>query len=500
MSVLVEPVALPQAAPNSVLDWKPKILDGAYYKEVEYAPIQQPTISLTGNTFAEFLVNSDMDYLLSRAHLDGAFTIPARAALKHNVHLGKHMMLSQIQITSTGGQTLLTLTQPVQVSQSMYLPNTKMDDFQTRNISQQGLAANTGLMRGEIIHPSQTEAAMSQAAGGGQAANVGSTYADSAEPGGYSIFPSAAGTSATPGVPSSNGLAPATAIGTVGQNAVLYYKFKLNLSDFKHTLLAIDRNIYGNRQLNIKFTFSPGAYWGYDITGAATPSLAGSADLLDVPVLDASSLKLYIPVQQNRRITDMMRMLVESDGFRMLVPETVCGYTSAITATGNAQITVQIPPNAGRRLLRCYVVANNPNAGSVRYSNTNWYNVCADGATDSAVLYSSIQTFLNTVPLQNASLNVNLGEDYRYLKNTLKGSAVGNQDVFRLFSFWVDNFTCSDHSLNWSSEDKDIGGLPLDKGYQYQVNVNNLVANTVYYVFYVVQKELVIDRSGMSIQ
>lgn len=483
---------------NSVLDYNPRALDQAYYKEVQIPPLSNPVISLTGTVPGQFVINADMQYLLEGAHVDFDLAVAARANLKHNAHLGKHVTVSNLQIQVNGGPLILNLTQPIQMSQSVYLPNTTSDDFMTRNIHSQGLAANTGIMRGEVIHPTCKSANMITAAGGGQSAGVGDEYADSANPGGYALMPNAAGTTATPGLPTNMGNCPATAIGTVGANAVFCAKYRLNLSDYKHTLLSLRRDIYGSKALTLNFTFNAGAYFGYDIIGAATPSLAGSADLLDVPVM--TNCYLYLPVQQNETLVNMSRVTVnQGEGIRMLVPETICGSTSQL-GVGTNSITCQIPQNSGKRLLRCYVVPNNPNAGTVRYSNNNWFPVCADGATDSAVLYSSIQTFLNTVPLQNSPLNVNIGEDYKYLKDTLKGSAVTNQDIYRLFSFWVDNFTSSNRSVNWCEEDKDLGGISLNKQMNYQVNVANLVANTYYYVFYVVQKELVIDRNGMRLE
>ena len=310
--------------------------------------------------------------------------------------------------------------------------------------------------------------------------------------------------------PATGELAMATLISTrsTAQN-VLCFRYRINLKDYKNTLFSCDKDLFFNRRMRLVVNFDGYYHWGARFTGATEAnyataySLAGAVNIPSGVNLTFQNLTLRLGLQSNETVASMVRQVVTTDGLRMLFPYTLCTNFTASTVSATTQQQFQVPINAslGQRLMRVYSAGFNGNNTGFAFCNP--CNAGSIGTAGANLLYSQIQTRLNARNLQDSPLDVTTYSDYRFMKDMLKGSAVINAEQHQLASFFVDNFTSGVRSADWDEHNTDLGGLNLKRpdgssvDYTYTLLINNLNANAVYYVFSVVQREMVITKDNV---
>lgn len=483
--------------------WSPAMLSGSYYKDFPALPIGGPPVfSLTASVKSKYKIPAEV-FNPGRSHVDFDFGIAATANLKRSLHLGKIMPIAQIKWTASNGQVLADC-QYVAQQTSIVLPNIKVEELQDRTLtcSRFSQATIDTCPYGELIHPVRKAHYMTQVDDGTQVMGSGSSYAFGANDGGHSLLPNLAGTAAAPGVPSSGEMAISTAVGSLAANIPVFFRVRVNFKDLVDSLFAYDKDLYfGPQETQLEITWRDTQHWGYQVTGAATPSLAGSAAITVAPaVLGTSGINVQIAQQQNPKICDNVKAVMSAGDFRMMVPMQEV-YVQALAAAATKQaISVPITASPGSRLLRCWTVVNNPNDGTVYMSNNNLDKQIGVAAGNTTVLYSAIRTALGSKYLQDNQLDAGKGEDYNWLREKLRGSAVIDWDTFRQFSFFVDNFTSGSKSYDWPEENKDLGGIPNDGSITYKVEVTlTNAAACVVYVLFTLQKTLTMTSSGPQI-
>lgn len=501
--------------------WSPAVLSNSQYKDFPALPVGgPPQISLLSTSKSKYKIPAEV-FNPGRSHIDIDFSVPTAVALKHNFHLGKIMPVSQILWRHPNG-TVLADCQYVAQQTSCVLPNLKIDEYASRTLTCSRFSQGTsnGCPYGEIIHPVKKPTYMIESAvdyksgdDGKQIVGSGSSYVFGGSDGGQSLLPNLAGTTATPGVPSTGELAVATSIGPIFQAGVMFIKCRINFKDLVESMLCIDKDMFfGPQETELEITWRDTQHWGFETTGLAatndasvTHSLAGSVPLSVVAALNSSApgggVAVQLATQLNPKIQDNVKAVWSSGDFSMLIPYQMVS-SNALTASATLQtVTVPISGSPGSRLLRCWTVVNNPNDGSVYMSSNNLDKRVGVATNNTTVLYNKIRTALGSRYLQDNSLDVAQGEDYNWLRDKLRGSAVMDWDTFRQFSFFVDNFTSGSRSIDWQEENKDLGGLPNDSGilsYKVEVTLTNAAACIVY-VLYTLQKTLRMTPSGPRI-
>jgi len=488
----------------SEFQWSPAMLSNSYYKNYPALPVGGPPVfNLTSQVKSKYKIPAEV-FNPGRSHIDFDFSVDSQANLKRSLHLGKVMPIAQLVWRHPNGQELARCEYVAQQT-SCVLPNLKLEEYSTRTLtcSRFDAASVANISFGELIHPVRKPHYMTQGDDGKGAMGSGSSYQFGANDGGHSLLPDLAGTTATPGVPSTGELSVATAVGSLAPNIACNFRVRVNFKDLIESLFTYDKDAYfGPQETELEITWRDTQHWGYEVTGAGTPSLAGSAAITaDQAVLGPIGVNVQIAMQQNPKICANVKAVWMSGDFSMLVPVQYVANQSLTAAATLQSFSVPIIGSPGSRLLRCWTVVNNPNDGSVYMSTNNLDKRIGNAASNTTVLYNKIRTALGSQYLQDNSLDVAKGDDYNWLRDKLRGSAVMDWDTFRQFSFFVDNFTSGSRSVDWQEENKDFGGLANDSGvmtYKVEVTLSNAAA-CVIYVIYVLQKTLRMTASGPRI-
>jgi hypothetical protein len=320
-------------------------------------------------------------------------------------------------------------------------------------------------------------------------------------------------TTAPHSIPSQD--AVCTAVGKVRAATEAYFKVRINLSDYKNTLFAMDKTIYYPINATLIVNFAPWQKWGFSVTGSASPSLAGSVFLGSIAnsstVSLASQPVLWVPYEANDMIANQCR-LITAENLRMRVPYVSVlpsswvgsGTRAAAASSGPYRYNCPLTQTYGNHILRIYTVVCRTDDGVAHFNNSNCAN--ANGAgTILNNLYSSIRTFIGQRELQQGTLDCLNGEDYRYLNVMLKGSAISSQTQFQNASFFVDNFTNAGPSHMWDVQNSnegsysmiDANGFPKNDVYSVEIS-SNFGAAQLFFII-VGQKTLYVSNGVVTI-
>ena len=480
------------------------------FKEIQATLNPQLSINQTSGADARFIIPAGV-YNWSKSHIDLDIQIANATAGVDALHLGRNMSVNSINLTYDGASQSLINIQNCRVISCMTLPQLKFSDYITRPVHMQNVAANAPVLeRGEIYAPIKHSSLVQYNAVGAVATSTGNTYTDLSGVGGYSveIDQTANGGLAIPG-PLFGDTAPATAIGKFSNaQATCYVKLRINLSDFKNTLFAQNKTIYYPLNATLVVNFAQYNQWGWSLpNGNASPSVANCTDLANTVSLPYGPI-LWMAYENTDKIIRNCQ-LITNEGLTMRMP-----YVSILPAGGAPQTATAGNPvlnrynlpltqTYGNNILRIYTVVCRTDAGVARLSNCNCVN--ANGqAVPVNNLYGSVRSYMGQYDLQQGTLNCANGEDFRYLRNMLEGSAITNQTVFQNFSFWVDNFTNSGPSWKWDEQNSDFGGytmvndLGMPKNETYSVDLSMNFATCSVFFIVVGQRNLYVKPGVVS--
>ena len=341
-------------------------------------------------------------------------------------------------------------------------------------------------------------------------AYIANTSNDAMAPGGYSVSIDQTANGATALPESSSGPdSVCTAIGS-GVNQTFAIRLRLNLSDYRNTLFAVDRTMCWPRNANLKVTFAPTQYWGYSLPAATiSPALTGCTFLQSTATVGLCVLRLAVEKSPDIRIA---AEVMTRSGYSLRFPQiSTTGFSLQQTSTGF--YSVNLDSSMGHSILRIYtVVLRNDLQGVAWMNQSNSINRGVGGAVgvNADVLvpnqYSTFQSYLGTELLQDQQLLPAQCDDYRFLRKMLDGSAITSQDDFSNFSFFVDNFTNATPSYTWDASNCDMGGKPLkdaegrDIQYNYRIQLtgNTGVSSQVYMII-VAQNTITLSDMGVMI-
>lgn len=548
-------------------NWQPHQLSNSFYRDYDIPPIYPVTPNINSIVQGIFDIAGTEVFNLSRSHIDFDFTViytAAQGTLTGGVssvsgtvsssfqvtvngstgsgsassstsgtvtaqayptllalHLGKICPIQSIIFQTDSNIQLVNLTNAQQQSTSMYLPQTSIEKWIDRDLPEQGASLNPISNRGELIAPIKKPSYQQISAAGLYSPGAYSnTLANASSPGGVSmnIGPEESGRTLAPLPNGSGELACATLISTTsGAQGSITMRYRINLGDYKNTLFALNKDLFFNRRMRMIVNFEGLYRWGFTYQPnpnyfAPTNSFVGAADFTSLVfgglsagnINPVQNLTLRLALQSNETVASMVRNVVATDGLRMLFPFTLCTNFTASTTGAQQQFQVPINASLGQRLLRVYSVAlNGWNTGAAFCSNDNSQPATA-APTATNNLYTQIQTKLNARFMQDSPLVVSTQEDFRFLKEMLRGSALTCSDGFYQKSFFVDNFTSGDRSHMWDDDNTSIGGLELKRAdgqsvdYVYSLIVTSgAIAGTMFYIFPVVQRELVITKDNV---
>ena len=276
---------------------------------------------------------------------------------------------------------------------------------------------------------------------------------------------------------------------TVGANAVLpalFAHYQIPLSVFKHTILAMDKDIYWGQIIILRLTFATVEKIGQCSLLTANTAFAG----IVAPVI--SNLYLQIARCADPIVAAQLVSKVNSSGHRLVVPY-VQQYLLQNNTAASA-INLKLNVGYGQRLLRIYnvIYSNAVNTTGMQY-------LCHNNIGNELV--SSYYTTLNNSRLQDQDIVCARYMDYEQMNHMLKGCAVQGARSFRAVHCHIDNWTAG-KSKDWAQADSDevVDGLSLEmeQSYSWYPTVADATPRA-YYSYMIVQKELNISSSMITI-
>lgn len=300
---------------------------------------------------------------------------------------------------------------------------------------------------------------------------------------------------------------PCTAI-SPGPNLAMSIRIRINLSDFRNTLLAVNRTMCWPRNANLYFTFAPTQYWGYSVPNAAVgSSLAGAVPLLSVPSNPVTECILRVSVEKSQPLRVACMAMTES-GFSLNFPQ-VTTNAYPIQSNSIGTYSYNLESALGHSVLRIYTAVLNTDVGANYLSPSNSVNYGYTLGVPSGLIpnqYSTFQSYLGTELLQDQQIRPITNDDYRFLKKMLTGSALTSNLNFSNFSFFLDNFTGAGYTHKYDESNCDKGGLPLIDSngrtiqYNYRVQITNTNAGRAQVWFIIVsQNTITISPMGVHI-
>lgn len=190
-------------------------------------------------------------------------------------------------------------------------------------------------------------------------------------------------------------------------------RFKIPLSAFSGTVLAIDRSICYGQIMQLWVNWSAINQWGWVSINTAAANGAAPATPAAIGSYSMSNLWLYLQNDISTSGQEIMA-LANSTGLQMNIPYTDCAvYTGG--AAGTQSAPYNLTPGTGTLLKRVMFLATN---------NTNTLVSTANLDNVNASRFANVQSYLDGKPNQDYPLAVADNTLWQYMYPKIKDSAV----------------------------------------------------------------------------
>lgn len=285
-------------------------------------------------------------------------------------------------------------------------------------------------------------------------------------------------------VPGVQRLVTGTAVNASLASAGIRYRF--NLADVLGTIFAVDKDMHFGTNLQLQIYFKPIDNWRIQCNPDLTNLAAGGAG----GAVAVSNYYLYMAEDINDEITLPMINDVRTNGASLYIPYTVSSQFSTDTTAGYASSNIPLVPGEGLRLKR--ILTNAILASNTLLSTANTFNV--NGAK-----ITSLQSYLDSKPLQDQELVLANSEVYNYLADKCQDScALLSERTFEENFFWCDDFSDCDSSLKYRENDCKLSGLPVVMQKNYALRVNKTAPGLILCHWKTYIRMLTIKPTGIS--
>lgn len=257
---------------------------------------------------------------------------------------------------------------------------------------------------------------------------------------------------------------------------------EMNLSLFKNSILAMDKDFYFGEVMYLRIKFNRASSWGFYSSADDDPAATAAVALPGA--IGLSKLNLQLAVEINPVICGTLKEKVMSaGGFTTVIPH-VHSIKNTIAHAEEQAVTLKLGRMQGRHLKRIYHVPfDAAEAIETRYLHTN-----LDRAN-----FISYRTEINGNRRQRYDQVTENNDDWYNVKQYLNGTLVGRMETFRYNWFILDNFTPDTDA----SADT---GLPLDVELKWDVILRTADVGFQHYTFAVVTRMLNISSGGIIVQ
>ena len=252
-------------------------------------------------------------------------------------------------------------------------------------------------------------------------------------------------------------------------SATMTVRYFIPLKSFLGTILAMDKDLWFPQQLQLIINWSRLSKWGFKATAAAVANIVSLA----APTITNYRLNMASDcVQEN---VDSLR-LQAMQGIDLIVPWSVINSQAVNPAVGSV-VTFPQTLSSGMGITCKRVI-------SFVVDGANDLNTAGSMENVSAVRYTTVQTFLDSIPRQIQPLQVANNDDFTYQNFMInKSPAAISTRNFYITPFFIDNFSDSDHCSKFKYNDTCESGLellPVQRSYMTQYTMNTVVPQTIY--------------------
>lgn len=260
-------------------------------------------------------------------------------------------------------------------------------------------------------------------------------------------------------------------------------KVRVPLSSFKNTILALDKSIFLNDQLIIKFVWNSKDRMIF--ASPSTTDLLTSTAVYGGSKIAMSALELSIAVEKNQNVIAALMNQTKSQGYSVLFDSTQVVVRNIAAADTNIIAEVSAAAGFGRKLKKCFHSIFWPTfTGSTLYTRPSSY------------VANYYQLLLNGQPLTNY---LTPSQYYSNYFHEFEGSSYTSYQEWAAHAVFGFNFTGKPGL--WRVDQNEDAGLPLDAPQQLSfVTQNNSTAeNHTHVVCLVGQKLLTVGPAGVAI-
>jgi hypothetical protein len=274
------------------------------------------------------------------------------------------------------------------------------------------------------------------------------------------------------------------AAGIFGQNATTCVRYKIPLSAFGGTLLALDKTICFGGITQLYLQWQPIINWGFNslntIAGGAPP-----AQVFAQPVISNYYLYLAEDISESGR---EIEMIAKTSGLSLYMPFTTCSQYTAVA--GVQDVPLVLTPGTGYSLKRIITVPSNNT--QTLFSTCNTDNV-------SGVRFTEVQSYLDSKPLQDYKLNLANGTLWNHMSPLTKNTPIGmGQRTYEIGCFFMDNFSDASSGADFNENDFKASGLSITQPRNYSARFTLVPAASIVYIYATWLRRLVIKPSGLS--
>ena len=386
------------------LDYQKVAKSHPYYRFNKILPIngsQTTTITAAGGNEIQFEIPV-CAFNLAKSYLNFTMVIPNSGTIYNWAFTDVVSPIRQMQLYTRNSISLADLYNVNNMKKIVTKSNTKLDEYLTYDNTTAGLGLNA------FVPGTQSTLRRS---------NVANNVAASSRP--YTVAgPAIANSSISYTEPQyieqGNQGNAGTGAGTMN------YNFSIPLSQFKETILSLDKVLYMNEIIVFRIVFDSVSKITYTTTAINDPVTGAATSAVSITL---NSIQLYLAVEQDPLIIQGLRQQVASGGFSVLIPYVYC-YKNALN--GSAQtVSLRFNRGHGRRLQRIYTTSF---SGDETLNNT--YNCMNFNITNVGppVLYgnqnggiiSSFYSMLNNQRIQEINLTCSNYDDWNFLQQKLK--------------------------------------------------------------------------------
>ncbi len=259
---------------------------------------------------------------------------------------------------------------------------------------------------------------------------------------------------------------------------------KINLSDFKNTILAMDKDFYFNEVMMLKVIWNDCTAWGLNAT-AATYTNTGHLALGDVAV---SKLHLYLALENNPVINASLINQVLTKGMSSSIPYV---YTSknAVAASTGQNVSLRFNRSHGSHLKKIYHVPyNDTETRSTRYLHSNL----------AGTIITDFFTSVDNVRRQEYNVTIADQNDWELIRPYIKNTPLNKMNTYRYNWFVLDKF--DDDFVSDGSDSAVKSGLPLGAEHKWDIQMTTSNTALKHYTFAIVAKDLIISPNGIFVQ